>query len=222
MLIGTPDFSHARITADALAAGKHVYVEKPISNNIARINTMLDAYNKYPNLVVQVGTQQRSWDHFIEAKSKMELLGPVTHVLIQHGGGYSQNKQEVAEMPPDSTGTRGRSTRLKRLFKQGYTSFRAWWEMAAALVGDRGAHHRRRELVHELRRQAAAQTTAVGFYSNPTTDPVRAASFDRLAVRQLHHVVRQRRLPATELADPKARTSKAGASTSAEATGPCR
>ena len=65
VLIGTPDFSHARITADALAAGKHVYVEKPISNNIARINMMLDAYNKYPNLVVQVGTQQRSWDHFI-------------------------------------------------------------------------------------------------------------------------------------------------------------
>ena len=50
VLIGTPDFSHARITADALAAGKHVYVEKPIANNIARINMMLDAYNKYPNL----------------------------------------------------------------------------------------------------------------------------------------------------------------------------
>ena len=48
VLIGTPDFSHARITADALAAGKHVYVEKPIANNIARINMMLDAYNKYP------------------------------------------------------------------------------------------------------------------------------------------------------------------------------
>ena len=81
VLIGTPDFSHARITADALAAGKHVYVEKPISNSIARINTMLDAYNKYPNLVVQVGTHQRSWDHFIEAKKQLEKLDPVTQVL---------------------------------------------------------------------------------------------------------------------------------------------
>src|SRR6187399_3632531 len=85
VLIGTPDFSHARITADALAAGKHVYVEKPISNNVARINMMLDAYNKYPNLVVQVGTQQRSWDHFQEAKKLMPSLGSVSHVLIQHG-----------------------------------------------------------------------------------------------------------------------------------------
>src|SRR4029453_7527544 len=99
VLIGTPDFSHARITADALAAGKHVYVEKPIANNIPRINMMLDAYNKYPNLVVQVGTQQRSWDHFIDAKKLMAALGPVTHVLIQHGGGYAQNKQDVAEGP---------------------------------------------------------------------------------------------------------------------------
>ena len=37
VLIGTPDFSHARITAAALAAGKHVYVEKPIANNIAAL-----------------------------------------------------------------------------------------------------------------------------------------------------------------------------------------
>src|SRR5580765_5724449 len=95
VLIGTPDFSHARITADALAAGKHVYVEKPISNSIPRINMMLDAYNKYPNLVVQVGTHQRSWDHFIEAKKLLEeKLDRVTHVLIQQPGAYSAQRQE--------------------------------------------------------------------------------------------------------------------------------
>src|SRR5690349_581368 len=100
VLIGTPDFSHARITADALAAGKHVYVEKPIANNIARINMMLDAYNKYPNLVVQVGTQQRSWDHFQEAKRVLqEKLDPITHVLIQQPGAYSANKQDPVPVP---------------------------------------------------------------------------------------------------------------------------
>jgi len=120
VLIGTPDFSHARITADALAAGKHVYVEKPISNNIARINTMLDAYNKYPNLVVQVGTQQRSWDHFIEAKKQMEKLGSVTHVLIQQPGGYSQNKQEVAMR------RRSRSSLGTRRSARGGSTAAAW------------------------------------------------------------------------------------------------
>jgi predicted dehydrogenase len=35
VLVGTPDFSHARITADALAAGKHVFVEKPLAQSLA-------------------------------------------------------------------------------------------------------------------------------------------------------------------------------------------
>src|SRR3954470_13705272 len=84
VLIATPDFSHSKILVDALAAGKDVYVEKPISNNIARINAMLEAYQK-TNKVVQVGTHQRSWDHFIEAKKILDsgVLGHVTHVVIQ-------------------------------------------------------------------------------------------------------------------------------------------
>jgi predicted dehydrogenase len=102
---------------------------------------MLDAYNKYPNLIVQVGTQQRSWDHFIEAKKQMASLGPVTHVLIQHGGGYSQNKQDVADVPPGLDWDAWQVDAPKKPFKQGYTSFRAWWEYGSGLVGDWGAHH---------------------------------------------------------------------------------
>ena len=87
VLIATPDFSHAKIMVDAIAAGKDVYVEKPVSNSVPRINAMLDAYKK-SNQVVQVGTHQRSWDHFIEAKKILDsgVLGPVTHVHHPAGG----------------------------------------------------------------------------------------------------------------------------------------
>jgi predicted dehydrogenase len=172
VLIGTPDFSHAKITADALAAGKHVYVEKPISNSIPRINMMLDAYNKYPGLVVQVGTQQRSWDHFIEAKSKMPLLGNVTHVLIQHGGSYAQNKQEVADVPAGLDWDAWQTDAPKKPFKAGYTSFRAWWEYGSGLVGDWGAHHI--DVANWFMNADDKQpikTSAVGFYANQNTDP---------------------------------------------------
>ena len=127
---------------------------------------MLDAYNKYPNLVVQVGTQQRSWDHFIEAKSKIESLGPVTHVLIQHGGGYSQIKQDVTEVPPGLDWDAWQVDAPKRPFKQGYTSFRAWWEYGSGLVGDWGAHHI--DVANWFMNADSKQplkTTAVGFYS---------------------------------------------------------
>ena len=47
--------------------------------HIPRINAMLDAYKKSER-VVQVGTQQRSWDHFIEAKKFLDsgVLGTIT------------------------------------------------------------------------------------------------------------------------------------------------
>ena len=71
VLIGTPDHWHAQQTIDAISAGKDVYVEKPASNTVPRLNAMLDAYRKGKQ-VVQVGTQQRSWDHFIEAKKILD------------------------------------------------------------------------------------------------------------------------------------------------------
>src|SRR5690606_27721993 len=43
VLIGGPDFSHARMTIDAIAAGKDVYVEKPATNTIPRLNAMMAA-----------------------------------------------------------------------------------------------------------------------------------------------------------------------------------
>ena len=100
VLIGTPDFSHAKIMVDAIAAGKHLYAEKPASNSITRINAMLDAYNK-SNRVVQVGTQQRSWDHFIEAKKLMDtgILGVVSHVVICQPNSYARVKEDAQPVP---------------------------------------------------------------------------------------------------------------------------
>ena len=62
-----------------------------------RINAMLDAYKKGKQ-VVQVGTQQRSWDHFIEAKKLLDsgVLGNVTHVIIVQPGSYARPKEAEA------------------------------------------------------------------------------------------------------------------------------
>ena len=172
VLIGTPDFSHAKITADALAAGKHIYVEKPIANNVARINMMLDAHNKFPNLVTQVGTQQRSWDHFIEAKNQMSKLEGITHVLIQQPGAYSQTRQEVAPVPEGLDWDGWQVDAPKKAFKPGYTSFRAWWEYGSGLVGDWGAHHIDvANWFMNADNKQPLKTTALGFNSNPNTDP---------------------------------------------------
>jgi hypothetical protein len=141
VLIATPDFSHSKIFVDALAAGKHVYVEKPISNNVARINAMLDAYNKHTGLVVQVGTHQRSWDHFIEAKKQLEKLEPITHVLIQQPGSYARVKEDPVPVPSYLDWQQWQVDAPKKDFKQGYLGFRGWWEYGSGMIGDWGAHH---------------------------------------------------------------------------------
>src|SRR6476469_3394820 len=172
VLIATPDFSHSKIFVDALAAGKHVYVEKPISNNVARINAMLEAFNKHPNLVVQVGTHQRSWDHFIEAKKQLDKLDQVTHVLIQQPGSYAQQKQDPVAVPPYLDWDLWQVDAPKKPFKQGYLGFRGWWEYGSGLIGDWGAHHVDvANWFTDADAKAPVKTSAVGFYSNPNIDP---------------------------------------------------
>ena len=57
--IATPNHWHSLATIWALEAGKHVYVEKPISHNIAEGRRVVEVAHK-KGLIVQHGTQARS------------------------------------------------------------------------------------------------------------------------------------------------------------------
>jgi predicted dehydrogenase len=67
VLIGSPDHWHVPMTIDAVAAGKHVYVEKPLTHDLSEGRKVIDAVKK-SGLTVQVGTQQRSMPHIVQAK----------------------------------------------------------------------------------------------------------------------------------------------------------
>ena len=57
--IATPNHWHALMTIWGAQAGKHVYVEKPMSHDVAEGRVAVEAANKY-GVVVQHGTQRRS------------------------------------------------------------------------------------------------------------------------------------------------------------------
>jgi predicted dehydrogenase len=57
--IATPDHWHAPLTIMGCKAGKHVYVEKPLSHNPREGEMAIEAARKY-NKVVQMGAQRRS------------------------------------------------------------------------------------------------------------------------------------------------------------------
>jgi predicted dehydrogenase len=66
VVIGTPDHWHVPMTVDACAAGKDVYIEKPLTHSLAEGRAVIEAQNRHRR-VVQVGTQQRSMPQFQRA-----------------------------------------------------------------------------------------------------------------------------------------------------------
>ncbi len=70
----------------ALEAGKHVYVEKPLSHNPHEGEIFVSAQKKY-NKIVQMGNQQRSSDESIELVGliRQGLLGNVYRAETWYG-----------------------------------------------------------------------------------------------------------------------------------------
>jgi predicted dehydrogenase len=71
VVVSTPDHWHALMTMMACAAGKDVYVEKPLSLFVVEGRWMVDVARRYKS-VVQVGTQQRSGPHYQRARSLIQ------------------------------------------------------------------------------------------------------------------------------------------------------
>ncbi len=82
VLIGTPDHWHALQGIEAMKAGAHVYLQKPISVDVMEGEALVAAAKKYDR-VVQIGTQRKSTPHLIDAKEQVVdagLLGKISHV----------------------------------------------------------------------------------------------------------------------------------------------
>jgi predicted dehydrogenase len=69
--IATPDHWHARQTLDALAAGKHVYCEKPMTHTVDESLAVLDAWRK-SGLVMQVGVQSTQLPVWEDARRRIQ------------------------------------------------------------------------------------------------------------------------------------------------------
>src|SRR5438045_6105660 len=76
VLIGTPDHWHALTAIAAMEAGADVYVQKPISVDVAEGAAIVAAARRLKR-VVQVGTQRKSTPHLVESKKNIIDAGLV-------------------------------------------------------------------------------------------------------------------------------------------------
>jgi predicted dehydrogenase len=98
VLIATPDHWHALPFIEAVKAGADVYVQKPVSVDVAEGQAMLAAARKYGR-VVQVGTQRRSTPHLMEAREQIVRAGRLGKVGLVEV--YCYYHMRARENPPD-------------------------------------------------------------------------------------------------------------------------
>ena len=98
--IATPDHWHTPAALLALAAGKHVYVEKPCSHNVREGRWLVDAAAR-SGKIVQHGTQSRSTP-FIQAAMKLLKGGLIGDVKIARAWDVQFRPPIGEEMPSDA------------------------------------------------------------------------------------------------------------------------
>jgi predicted dehydrogenase len=145
VLIGTPDHWHALQTIEAVKAGAHVYVQKPISVDVIEGEAMLAAARKYKR-TVQVGLQRRSTPHLIEAKREVVdggLLGKISHVEM-FCYYHIRNNENPPEQPVPEYFDYERWTGPAPLLPYCGLPHRGWWrsymEYGNGIMGDMGVH----------------------------------------------------------------------------------
>lgn len=98
VMIASPDHWHVRMAVDALAAGKDVYLEKPVTHTIEEGATLTHAVRSSKQ-ILQCGLQQRSWTHFRNAVDLIQAgsLGRVLQVRTYWWQNYQRAFQREAK-----------------------------------------------------------------------------------------------------------------------------
>lgn len=146
VVVSTPDHWHALMTIMACAAGKDVYVEKPLTLFIDEGKWMVQAARKFKR-VVQVGTQQRSGLHYQKGRKLVRegYLGKVTNVRMTAFRNITPGFGKMADAPVPSEidydmwlgpAPKRPYNQLRSLYH-----FRWFWDYSGGQMTNLGAHH---------------------------------------------------------------------------------
>ena len=95
--ICTPNTNHKQLILKALAAGKHIYCDKPLTGNAAEVDEIMAAVKSHPELTTQMALQNRFYPAVMKAKELIEAgrIGRVYHFRSEylHSSGIDPNKK---------------------------------------------------------------------------------------------------------------------------------
>jgi len=145
VVIASPDHWHAIQTISACAAGKDVYVEKPLASTIHEGRAMVNAGRKY-NRVVQVGTHRRSSPLYAELADRVQggLLGKVCVSRAYRLSNMAPNGigKETPQQPPSHLNwDMWLGPRSNREYQPNIAPYKfRWWDGYSSQMGNWGVH----------------------------------------------------------------------------------
>lgn len=97
VMILTQHNSHAKFVVEALEAGKHVFVEKPLALTVEQLEKIRKAYEKHPDRVIMVGFNRRFSPHARFIKKHFEGADGPFVVLCRVNAGYIEKSSWVLD-----------------------------------------------------------------------------------------------------------------------------
>lgn len=144
VLVTTPDHWHSIASILACDAGKHVYVEKPISHNIREGRLLIQASERNKTLV-QHGTQSRSTGMMIEAMKLLRqgIIGDVRVAKcwnIQRRGPLDPGKETDPPTGFDYDTWVGPATMIPYRTNRVHNRWTWWYHFGTGDMGNDGVH----------------------------------------------------------------------------------
>lgn len=148
--VSTPDHMHAQIAMEAIAHGKHVYCQKPLTRTVAEARSLSKA-SKRAGVVTQMGIQNHSNGFYAQCKALFDAghIGQVyaAHVWTDRPKGWwpqGVGRPEGSDpVPADLDWDKWLGVAPARPYKQGqYHPFawRGWKDFGTGAQGDMGCH----------------------------------------------------------------------------------
>lgn len=141
VVIATPDHHHCPHLLDALAAGKDVYLEKPMSNSPEESKKMIEAVRR-SGRIVQIGMQRRSAEVIQKAKALVDegILGRISTVRAMWKWNVSK-ALDNSPLPGALDWDRFLGAAPKRpLEPRRFRFWRFFWDYAGGAMTDQGTH----------------------------------------------------------------------------------
>jgi predicted dehydrogenase len=144
VIVATPDHWHSPASILACDAGKHVYVEKPISHNIRESRLLVEAAARN-NTLVQHGTQCRSTGMMIDAVKLLRdgIIGEVLTAKcwnIQRRGALPPGKDTDPPAGLDYENWIGPATMIPYRTNRVHNRWTMWYHFGAGDMGNDGVH----------------------------------------------------------------------------------